>query len=287
MRAAALVSVCGLYLFAFLRPQVSVRRGMFAEDRVLNIAHRGGALESPENTLHAFERALQAGSDVLEIDIQRSADGVLFVFHDETLDRTTNGSGAAAEKKWNELQTLDAAFDWNPARLSEPPLRGAGIRIPSLEEVFRKFPGTPMIVEIKPDDPETVAALGLLLDAYDRWDATIVASFHHGVIKQFRKEFPRALTSAGRGEVKRFYLLQKAGLAGLVKTPAHSFQLPERFGPFNLLSRRMLRALRKRGINVHVWTVNEESEMRRIINLGVQGILTDRPSVLADVLRDE
>jgi glycerophosphoryl diester phosphodiesterase len=282
--STTVVLIAAWVLFARFRPPVPVRRGAFARDRMLNIAHRGGSLEAPENTLYAFERALQAGADALEMDIHQLADGKLFVLHDETLERTTNGSGPAAEKTLAELKTLDAACNWNPGNLREPPLRGTGIQIPSLEEVFQKFPGVPLFIEIKPAHTEMVAELGRLLEKYDRWDETIVGSFHQEILKPFRKQFPQALTSAGRAEVKRFFLLQRIGLAGLIRPPVHSFQIPERSGSHDLLSRGMRKALRRQGMDLHVWTVNEEPDMRRVIGLSVQGIITDRPSVLADVL---
>lgn len=267
-----------------IRPVRPARRGAFMSDRILNIAHRGGALEAPENTLVAFAKALQSGANALELDVWMSADGVLFVLHDETVDRTTDGRGLLSAQTRTEIERLDAAFRWNPENLPAPPLRGIGVTIPSLEEVFRSFPEIPMIVELKTQEPEAVDGLGKLLEKYDRWDSVIMASFHQGTVKKMRERFPEALTSAGRNEVKRFYLLHWAGLGGLARSPAHSFQIPERSGVFDLLSRRMLRALRRRGMDVYVWTVDEEPDMRRIMDRGVQGIITDRPSVLARVL---
>jgi len=271
-------------LLSILKPPRPVRRGAFVSERILNIAHRGGALEAPENTLAAFAQALQSGADALELDVRMSTDGVLFVLHDETVDRTTDGRGLLAAKTRTEIESLDAAFRWNPESLPVPPLRGTGMNIPSLEEVFCSFPDVPMIVELKTADPAAVEELGRLLEKYDRWDAVVTASFHQRTLRRMRERFPEALTSAGRSEVKRFYLLHGIGLGGLARSPAHSFQIPERFGVFNLLSRRMLRSLRRRGIDVYVWTVDEEPDMLRIIDRGVQGLITDRPSVLSRVL---
>lgn len=281
-----IVLLSALYLFANFRKITPVDRGAFSSERVLNIAHRGGVLEAPENTTYAFKNALKSGADVIEMDIHASKDGVLFVFHDNTLERTTDGNGPVSSMTWSELQKLDAAYFWNPDSLPEPPLRGRGIKIPALEEIFREFPDTPMILEIKADYPEIIEKLGNLLKIYNRWQNTIVASFNDKLVKRFRKQFPGAFTSSGRIEVALFYFLQIAGLQGLMMSQPHSFQIPEKAGPLNLLNRRMSKALRKKGIDLHVWTVNEEQEMRRIINKSVDGILTNRVALLKSVIDD-
>ena len=249
----------------------------------MNIAHRGGALEAPENTIYAFKKAVESGADWFEMDIRLSSDGVLLLCHDPVLERTTDGSGEVSGKRWEELKRLDAAYNWNPESLPVPPLRGSGITMPSLEEIFERFPSTPVILEIKPNNPRLIELLGRLIEKYDRWDRTIAASFHHGLIRRFRKMFPAGLSSAGRFEIGVLYFFQMAGLGGLIKTPAYAIQIPEKFGPFKLLSRGMIRTMHKRGVGLHVWTVNTESDMRRMIDMGIDGILTDRPSLLARI----
>lgn len=281
-----LAGIAGLYAYALLHVPRPVRRGAFARTGPLLIAHRGGSIESPENTLIAFETALRNGAHALELDIQLTACGTPVVLHDETLDRTTSGSGPVADLSLDQLQDIDAAYHWNPGHLPEPPLRGTGITVPTLEEVFIAFPGVPLMIDIKPTNVAAVVpAIGSLIEHYNLWDWILIASFDQKTIRAFRRQYPRALTSAGRAEVARFYLLQRIGLAGLHRTRAHSFLLPEFYGRVHLLSPSMLRALRRRGVDVYVWTLDEKEDMLRMIELEVQGIITGNPALLNSLLQ--
>lgn len=282
-----LIAAGVLARIVYLRSLPPVRRGAFAADRTLNIAHRGGALEVPENTLHAFEYAMRVGADAIEMDVWMTADGHLVAIHDPTVDRTTNGHGRIDEMTLDQVQALDAAWNWNPESLPEPPLRGQGITIPAIEQVFERFPATPLIVELKTDAPEAVMALGRLILKHDAADRVIAASFNQQTIRMMRRHFPDVLTSGGRDEVARFYLFHRIGLEALLRTDAHSFQLPEYHGRIHLLSPRMLRALRRNGIDVHVWTINETDDLLRMLELGVDGIITDRPAHLRNLMQRE
>ena len=126
-------------------------------DRVLVMAHQGGDGLWPSNTLYAFERAVQAGVNVLELDVHASQDGALVVIHDDSVDRTTDGSGLVGDKTLAELKKLDAGYDWSPERTGETfPYRGQGITLPTLQEVFAAFPDTRVNVEIKQLEPSIV-----------------------------------------------------------------------------------------------------------------------------------
>ena len=266
---------------AYVRSLPPIPRGAFATtDRPLNIAHRGGALEAPENTIHAFNHAVQVGADAIEMDVWLTSDGHLVTIHDETVDRTTDGNGKVSEMTLEQTQTLDAAWNWNPENLSEPPLRGQGIRIPSLTEVFEQFPNTPMIIELKTQDPNAIEQLGNLIRKHSAADRVIAASFNQRTIRAMQRQYPEILTSAGQAEVARFYKLHIFGLHRLVRPSAHSFQLPEYHGQINLLSPRMIRAMRRSRIDVHVWTIENPHDMQRMIDLGVNGIITSRPAEL-------
>ncbi len=274
-----------LIRIAYVRSLPPIRRGAFAAARPLNIAHRGGALEAPENTLTAFEHALQAGADAIEMDVWLTSDGHLVTIHDATVDRTTNGRGRVDQMTLEQLQALDAAWNWNPENLSEPPLRGAGIIIPSLQQVFEHFPNTPLIIELKTENLDAVMSLGHLIREYEAADRVIAASFHQPTIQALRRHFPDILTSGGKAEVARFYKLHRIGLEGLMRPAAHSFQLPEYHQQVHLVTPRMLRALRRSGIDAHVWTINEADDLLRMLALGVDGIITDRPAELNRLLR--
>ncbi len=275
-----------LIRITYLRALPPVRRGAFAGERTLNIAHRGGGLEAPENTLHAFKHAVQAGADAIEMDVWLTSDGHLVVIHDPTVDRTTDGRGSVDMMTLEQIQKLNAAWNWNPENLPEPPLREEGIIIPSLQQVFEHFPETPLIIELKTKNPDAVMVLGNLIREHDAADRIIAASFHQPTIQDMRRNFSDVLTSGGRDEVTRFYLLHRIGLARLLQPAAHSFQLPEYHEQIHLLSPRMLRALQRSGIDVHVWTINETNDFLRMLDLGVAGIITDRPAELNRLLTE-
>ncbi len=272
---------------AYVRSLPPIPRGAFAvADRPLNIAHRGGALEAPENTIHAFNHAAQVGADAIEMDVWLTSDGHLVAVHDATVDRTTDGTGRVDRMTVEQIQALDAAWNWNPQNLPEPPLRGQGIRIPTLIEVFEQFPDTPMIIELKTKNPNAVLELGRLIRKHNAVDRVIAASFNQRTIRAMRRQFPEILTSAGENEVTLFYVTHLMGLHRLLRPAAHSFQLPEHRGRIHLLSRRMLRAMWRNGIDVHVWTIEDPHDMQRMIDLGVNGIITSRPAELNRLLRE-
>ena len=252
---------------------------------VLVIAHRGGKQLWPENTLLAFRKATELGVDMLEMDVWATADGVPVVIHDETVERTTDGQGRVGEFTLVQLKRLDAGFRWLPhGESGDYPFRGQGISIPTLEEVFEAFPAMPMVIEIKQTAPSIVTPVGELIQRYDRFSRTIIASFDSQVLREFRNRYPEAASSAGAGEARRFIIPHLIFLGHLVPLDFQLFQLPLRIGPLSLITPRFLRAVRARGLDVHVWTINEPETMRRLISLGVDGIMTDRPDLLLEEL---
>jgi glycerophosphoryl diester phosphodiesterase len=259
------------------------------------IAHRGGKGEFPENTMFAFRSAVALGVDALEMDVHLSADGRLVVIHDDTILRTTSGEGPVADYTLAELKEFDAGYWWPAGRkedcevcLQLPdedfPYRGEGLTIPSLEEVLREFPDTPKIIEMKPEDPAVVAALGDLLTAYGQEDVAVVASFHASNLKAFRESYPDFATSAGQSEVTVFYALHFIGFGSAYPSPAEFFQVPINFGRLPVISRGFIEAARNNNIKVQAWTINERAEMNMLLDLGIDGIITDNPSLLLDVL---
>lgn len=249
------------------------------------IAHQGGNHLRPDNTMLAFRHAVELGVDALEMDVHATADGEIVVIHDETVDRTTNGSGLVKEMRLEELRELDAAYNWpHHLETDEHPYRGRGIRIPTLEEVLRAFPDVPMTIEIKQADPSIVGTFGELLQRYDREQNTIVASFHPDVMWEFREKFPSFATSGVEPEIRTFYVMKTVFLGWLYRPPMEAFQVPEASGNLQVITPRFVRAAHRRGINVQVWTVNDRESMRRVLDAGVDGIITDRPDLLLDML---
>jgi glycerophosphoryl diester phosphodiesterase len=249
----------------------------------LLIAHRGGSKLAPENTLLAFGRAVEWWcADVLELDVHATRDGQVVVLHDPTVDRTTDGTGSIAALTLAQAQALDAGSRFTPDGGKTFPFRGRGVRIPTLREVLAAFPDARVNVELKTGD----AAEGA-------WDAIHEAGAVHRVLAAasrlpFRARFAAYAgpTSASREEAMRFYLAHRARATAFCRPPVDAFQIPERSGGRQVVSPRFVAELHAHGIAVHVWTVDDEADMRRLLTWGVDGIITDRPDRLARVLND-
>jgi glycerophosphoryl diester phosphodiesterase len=273
-----------LVLSAFARPRPE--RSFFEnQDDVLVIAHQGGDGLFPSNTLYAFEAAAKLGVDVLELDVHSSKDGELVVIHDDTVDRTTDGTGNVNELTLAELKTLDAGYAWSPERKDESfPYRDKGITIPTLEEVFQNFPDYRVNVEIKQETPSIAQSLCDLIRQYEKQDHVLVVSFSDKAMGEFRVACPEVVTAGGPGEVRTFYILHRLFLGGLYRASADAFQVPEYRDNLHIVTRRFVEDAKRKNLEVHVWTVDESEDMQRLIDLGVNGIITDRPDRLLELL---
>lgn len=260
-----------------------LRPGVF-----LATGHRGARGVAPENTMPSFERARADGVDVLELDVQASRDGEVVVFHDPTLDRTTDGTGPVVERTWSELAALDAAYRFTLDGGASFPLRGQGVRIPRLSEVLEAWPEQLLTVELKRSPhPELLPAVVRLLRPHAH--RVVVGSFDHELLSAFRRACPEVPTSCSAREIQALFLLGRVPLLGaLVRTPALAIQMPrtsdhERDEGIVLATPSFVRFLHRRGMAVQVWTINDEPTMRALIALGVDGITTDFPDRLRAV----
>ncbi len=279
-------------------PADAPRPSPWLDRRVIAYAHQGGAWEGPSSTLHAIASAIGAGATGIELDVHATADGRLVVGHDPTVDRTTDRSGAIAELTYQELSTLDNAYWWAPGADVSPglppdryPYRGRAPKdrrfgVALLEEVLEEFPGVVLNLDIKQTAPVVAPyeeALAMMLRRFGRVDDVIVASFLDSATDAFSTFAPQVPTSAGTLAVAAFTQAVRAG-----ETPAPlrhvALQVPARYGDLTLVDARFVEVAHDEGLAVHVWTVEEESEMRELCGLGVDGIITDRPSALVGVL---
>ncbi|SFO72076.1 glycerophosphoryl diester phosphodiesterase [Ectopseudomonas composti] len=245
--------------------------------RPLVIAHRGGMGLWPENTLFAFERAAALGVDMLEMDLHLSQDAKLVLIHDETLERTSNGQGPVAHYNLAELQALDAGYKWTADGGQSYPYRGQGTRIAALEEVFERFPLIPKALEIKVPDVGMEAVLCEMLATYDQLDRVIVASFHERSLQRFRQLCPEVATAGGPVSVRLLLALNWLGLSDLLSPSYPVLQIPQQHGGLNLATPRLVRNAQARGLQVHLWTINEQPNMRLLLEMGVNGLITDYP----------
>ncbi|CAB1074693.1 hypothetical protein JY97_01665 [Alkalispirochaeta odontotermitis] len=251
------------------------------------IAHRGGRSLGPENTLPTCRRAVDLGVDVLEIDVHLTRDGHLAVIHDKTVDRTTNGSGTVASYNLADLQKLDAAYRWTGDGGNRFSMRGKGIKIPSLTEVFQEFPQMRINIEIKDPKSAAITSLCQTIQQYNMVQKVMVASFSAGALRDFRSICPAVATSAGASEAMWFYSLQKMHLEAAYSPKVQALQVPENYGDVEVVNKRFMAAALDRNMRVQVWTVNDTESMKRLLNLGVDGIMTDYPQKLIAILKNK
>ncbi|MCP4625525.1 MAG: glycerophosphodiester phosphodiesterase [bacterium] len=248
------------------------------------IAHRGGRSLGPENTLYTYRRAVDLGVDVLEIDVHLTLDNHLAVIHDKSVDRTTNGSGTVDSYKLADLQNLDAAYRWSADSGNPFSLRDTGIKIPSLTDVFKTFPQMRINIEIKDPKPAAINSLCRTITDHNMSQKVMIASFSAGALKKFRSICPAVATSAGSSEAIWFYSLQKVHMESAYTSNAQALQVPEKYGDQQIVNERFITAAHARNMRVQVWTVNDIDSMKRLLKLGVDGIMTDYPQKLIALL---
>ena len=242
----------------------------------LLVAHRGGSRLAPENTLAAFRQAVERWrADVLETDVHLSADGRVVVIHDPTVDRTTDGTGHVRDLRWDALRELDAGHRFR-ALDGSAPFRGAGVRIPGIDELLESFPRMRINVEVK-----AAAAAAPLVRAIERHGASqrvLIAAF---------KERTRAGARGYRGPWGASLVQVVAVRLGARRAPrADILQVPERWRGVRVVTPGFVETAHRMSLPVQVWTVDEPADMRRYLGWGVDGIQSDRPDLLAAVLSE-
>ena len=273
---------------------------VWLERRLIAYAHQGGAWESPSSTMFAIARALSAGATGIELDVHATLDGELVVCHDATVDRTTPAKGNIASFTLDQLRQLDFSYwfipgaDVTPDRPDdEYPYRGRApddprFGIATLRQVLEQFPGVVLNLDIKQTGPVVAPyeeSLARLLAEFERHDDVMVASFLDPATDAFRKFAPGVPTSAGTVEVAEFWRAVRDG-AAIPDSPVAAYQVPERMGDLVVVDEAFVEAAHRGGKAVHVWTINDAAAMERLVGMGVAGIISDVPTVLAGVLRD-
>ena len=256
------------------------------DDWPANFAHRGASARAPENTPAAFRLAAEGGAGGLETDVHMMRDGHLVAIHDETVDRTTDGSGIVREMTLAEVKGLDAGFRFTPDGGATYPYRGRGARVPELREVFREFPGLAVNIDIKEGQRGIERAVLRVIEEEGAGDRALVVSEWAAVISRFRRlAGGRVRTGASRREILLFHSLSTLRLERLLRPSYDALQVPAYHRGREVVTGRFVEAARRIGVRVDVWTVDEPAEMRRLLDLGVDVIMTNRPEALAEVLR--
>jgi glycerophosphoryl diester phosphodiesterase len=230
-------------------------------------AHRGGADEVPENTMPAFEHAVGLGYRYVETDVHRTSDGVLLAFHDDVLDRVTDRTGVVAELPWSEVR--EARVDG-----TEP--------IPLLDDLLGTWPE--LRVNIDPKHDAAVEPLVEVLRRTGAVDRVCIGAFSDERLARVRAALPGICTSLGPGGSLQLGLAA-SGAQEVAELEAPCAQLPPSYGDTPVVTAEVVAEAHRRGMQVHVWTIDERDEMERLLDLGVDGLMTDRPALLKEVLQ--
>jgi len=239
--------------------------------------HRGASGSMPENTLPAFTAALAAGADRLELDVHLSRDEHVIVFHDEEIARTTDGAGPIARMSLAEIRELDAGHTFEGAGGAYP-FRGRGFRVPTFAEVLSSFPEVPLNVEIKVDDVALIDGVKSLLERHGAMERVLLAAETAGLMDRIREKIPGAITGMSAGESIEF--LCRGGSASY-RPRGFALQLPVALPGVPIITPYFVEVAHASGLEVHAWTINDEAEARALVEMGVDGIMTDFPDRIA------
>jgi glycerophosphoryl diester phosphodiesterase len=245
--------------------------------------HRGSGGTHPENTLPSFQAAVDAGASYLETDVHMTRDGEIVISHDDNLERTCAMPGRIREMTYAEIATADAAFSYSPDGAGFP-FRGKGIRVPRLGEVLSTFRKHRFNIDIKPDQAGIVGPALKVIEAAGMRRMVLLASEHQERLNEIRALAPAIPTSFGYHEVAGF-LAEMASGSGDYTAPGEALQIPPEYYSWKLATPQTVEVARRFGVEVHVWTINDEAEMRSMVEVGVQGIMSDFPARLLSVIR--
>ncbi len=253
------------------------------------MAHRGDPDAGPENSFPALSNAVKIGCDVLEVDLRLTRDKQFVLFHDETLERTTGYEGRVCDHELDFLLQMDLGYDYTPDEGVTFPFRNTGEKMVTLEQAFTGFPNMRFNLDIKDEDTAAPEILAALLEKHEMQSSVIVGSFHERQLERFRRLAPPVATSAHPGEVSRFvFALKMRAVSIFARTCNHqAFQVPLQYGKINIIDARFIKAAHKKDVAVHVWTINEKPVMEKLIDLGVDGIFTDKPALLKEVIQEK
>jgi glycerophosphoryl diester phosphodiesterase len=236
------------------------------------LAHGGGQGVAPTNTLLALQTAARDKADILEVDVQLTKDNVLVVHHDDTLDRTTDLTGPVAALTWAEIKARDKG---SVAVIVGRSFSGDATKVARLDDVLAALPNQRWNIEIKNDKAIAAQQLCQSIQSANLTQAVLVASFHDKAMATFRKACPGVATSMAPGEIRTFIIAAHMRVARFVKTPAVAVQVPVAASGFDLTHPRFVAALKARNIKLHYWTINDPGQMRRLLDAGADGLLTD------------
>ncbi|HWK24522.1 MAG TPA: glycerophosphodiester phosphodiesterase [Ureibacillus sp.] len=275
---------------AIIKPQKREDKEVLCYDRPIILAHRGGSRLAPEHTMLAFEKANSLGVDGFEIDIRLTKDEEIVVFHDETVDRTSDGTGSIKDFTLNELKELNFGYHFEDLE-GNFPYRDEKIEIVSLRELLELFPNTYINIDIK-DHPDTYegslmpSKLWRLIEEFEAHNQVVITSFYSEQVDRFNLYAQnRVALGAGEHDIRKAFTAFTSQFGHLYHPKVDVFQLPPKHGVVSLDSPRFIAFLAKLNIPVHYWTIDDEETMRSLIENGAKGIVTDRPDIAVSVIQ--
>ncbi len=250
------------------------------------LGHRGAAGLAPENTLLAFARGLADGAQIVESDVHVTRDGVPVLIHDPHVDRTTEGRGPLDALDLAAVQRLDAGYRFSSEDGATFPFRGQGLRIPTLREAFETHPDARFNLEIKAPGRALIRQIVEMVVELDREERTLLVAGEDAIQRDLRAVLAESAARPALGASLSDILdVVRAATAGRAPTTdSMALQIPAEFGGNPLVTRPLVDHCHAHGLVVHVWTINDPTEMRRLLDLGVDGIVTDRPDRMAALI---
>jgi glycerophosphoryl diester phosphodiesterase len=251
------------------------------------LGHQGASGHAPSNTMESFRLAVEMGADALETDIHMTRDGHVVLSHDDTVDRLTDGTGFIKHKTLAELKEIDFGYRFTTDGGQTFPYRGKGVTIPTLDEVLTELPGVRVNMDIKQANPPMEMALVETIRKHKAEDRVLVTSFHSSTMKRFRRlGSSRIATSANTRDMVQFVCYWRSGLHRFYKPSVDAFQVPEGQYGVRVVTPKMVQIAHRHGVKVHVWTINEEPDIRRLLEWGVDGICSDYPDRVVKVMKE-
>lgn len=256
----------------------------FEATRPRLFGHRGSSADFPENTLPAFAHAVASGMPYLELDVRATKDGEVVVLHDASLLRTCGVDIPVTELTYDALQKFDAGATFTVDQGHSFPHRGLGIKVPTLSEVLRRFPDALFNIEIKQESPAIEKATLDVISKAGMLDRVLLASENDAIMARLRPlcETRHIPTSYSYGELVSFFAWLQGGCVSPYQPPAAALQIPECYEGQTLVTPQTVAAVHALNLEIHVWTVNESADMERLLKMGVDGVMSDRPVVLME-----
>lgn len=274
------------------KPQKREDKEALQYEQPIVLAHRGGSLIAPENSMAAFKKAAELGVHGFEIDIRLTKDEEIIVFHDEYIDRVTDGTGRVADFNLSDLKAFDLGYHFLNEQ-QEYEYRGLGESVITLRELFQEFPQMLINIDMK-DSPETYegslipSKLWRLIDEMSAQNRVVVTSFHDEQIDRFNLYAQNSVAlGAGESEVRKAYAAYTSQFGHLYHPRADVVQIPIKSGVFPLDGEGFIQFLTNLNVPVHYWTIDDPQTMERLLQSGAKGIITDRPDLAMKLLADQ